>query len=156
MARVVIYKEKANSLSLEHALRQTRKLVQRVQVGAQLRVAQQAFDTGRLLSSLRTEIRVYSLKVVGSVGSKLPYAMVVHEGAKPHIIAPRLRRGMKFYWPAGVGNPPLATGRVVCFKGRVHHPGMRGRRYLIIPLKQEAPAYGFRVVSSFGSSRFAR
>lgn len=156
MARVEIYKQKANSLALEHALRQTQRAVRAIHLGARARVAEQAFKTGHLYDSLKSEVHVYSLKVVGKVGSSLPYAMVVHEGAKPHTIAPRLRRGMKFYWPAGVGNPPLSTGRVVCFKGRVHHPGMRGRRYLIVPLKQEAPIYGFRVVSSFGSSRFAR
>jgi hypothetical protein len=156
MAKVTIYKQRAKSLALEHALRQTQRLVRAVTVASKARVGEQAFKTGHLYDSIKSEVRVYSLKVVGKVGSRLPYAMVVHEGAKPHTIAPRLRRGMKFYWPAGVGSPPLAVGRVVCFKGKVHHPGMRGRRYLIVPLKQEAPAFGFRVVSSFGSSRFAR
>lgn len=143
--RVVIYKERANSLALEHAQKQVGKLTRLVLASARVRVSETAFDTGRLLQSLRSEVRVYSLSVVGKVGSNLNYARVVHDGAKPHIIAPRLRTGLKFYWPAGVGNPPLRTGRVVCFKGRVHHPGMKGRRYLIVPLLAEGTLMRFRV-----------
>lgn len=99
---------------------------------------------------------MFTYKVVGTVGSNVAYARIVHDGAKPHIIAPRRRRGLKFYWPAGVGNPPLVVGRVVCFKGRVHHPGHKSNRYLMIPLRQEAPALGFAVIGSHMESRFVR
>lgn len=143
----MIYKEKANNLALEHCVRLTGKLIRAVQTEARTKVAAQAYDTGRLYRSIKAEMRVYSLKVVGKVGSDVSYALVVHEGAKPHTISPRLKGGLKFFWPAGVGNPPLRTGRVVCFKGKVHHPGMRGRRYLILPLRVEAFKLGFKVVS---------
>lgn len=119
-----------------------------------MRIVGRNFDTGRLYHSIRTKVRVYRHKVIGRVGTDVEYARPIHDGSKPHIIAPRRVRGLKFYWPAGIAG--LTVGRVVCFKGKVHHPGNRANRFLIIPLRQEGPPLGFHVVASYQASRFTR
>lgn len=113
-------------------------------------------DTGRLLKSLHSRIWLRKDMIRAEVGSSVAYARPIHDGSKPHLIRPVRRTGLKFYWPAGVGNPPLTQGRVVCYKGVVHHPGHRSNRYLTIPLMQVAPQLGFQVVIVRTASRFAR
>lgn len=94
---------------------------------------------------------MYTFRVVGTVAFNAQHALLVHRGAKPHPIRPVRKTGLLFYWPAGVGSPPLTRGRYVCFKGTVHHPGFRGMRYLTIPLLIEASRRRFRVEVSGGS-----
>lgn len=57
------------------------------------------------------------------VGSNLNYALVHHEGAKPHTMTMPQGRIMRFN----------AGGRVV-YARRVNHPGFRGRKYLTVPM----------------------
>lgn len=144
MARVQIYRARADLLSKRHAIARTVRLANRVQDDARFRLTvNRNVVTGDLLRSIRIKMHTGTYKITATVGSHLSYARVVHDGAKPHLIRPRRKRGMKFYWPAGVGVPPLVEGRVVCFKGVVHHPGFRSNRYLLIPLVLQAPRLGF-------------
>lgn len=147
MARVEIYKIKADAYATRVTLPLVQKLVGRTLSGARRRVATRTTDTGNLLRSLRSRIWVRHHYIKGRVGSTVAYARIVHQGSKPHIIRPLRKTGLKFYWPAGVGRPPLTTGRVVCFKGSVHHPGTKSNRYLVIPLFLNAPPLGFRVTN---------
>jgi hypothetical protein len=55
-----------------------------------------------------------------SIGSSLPYADMVHEGTRPHVILPRTKRVLRW-----VGD----DGRVH-FARVVHHPGARPNHYL--------------------------
>lgn len=146
MARVIIYRAKAEAYALELALRRVNDLTRSLEVHARERIlSHDNFQTGALLMSIRSDTRVWTRKIRSKVGSNRPYAMVIHQGAKAHLIAPRNRTGLKFFWPAGVGNPPLAVGRMVCFKGIVHHPGIKSNKYLLLPLVIDAPRFGFRV-----------
>lgn len=94
----------------------------RIQVG---------FRTGRL----RRSIRVYghrrtSLGQKIQVGSSVPYALMHHNGTKPHIITPKNHRFLKFK-PGGrasKGWNVLADGSVLARK--VRHPGTKPNRYL--------------------------
>lgn len=75
-------------------------------------------------------------RVVARVGSSVNYALVVHQGARRHRILPRNKRMLSFFWDKAprrmvVQRGPYA-GRVLL--KRVMHPGMKGRRYLVVPL----------------------
>lgn len=146
-SRVVIYTAKADLYATRCALPLVQKLVRETLSGARRRVATRTTDTGNLLRSLRSRVWVRHHNIKGRVGSTVAYARIVHDGSKPHIIRPVRKTGLKFYWPAGVGNPPLRVGRVVCFKGSVHHPGTKSNRYLLIPLFLNAAPLGFRVTN---------
>lgn len=56
------------------------------------------------------------------VGSDDPIALWHHEGTVPHVIRPRNRRWLVFYW--------RRVGRVV-FAKRVNHPGTQPNRFLV-------------------------
>jgi hypothetical protein len=56
------------------------------------------------------------------VGSDDPIALLHHEGTVPHMIVPRAKPRLVFYWPK--------AGGVVSFK-RVNHPGTQPNRYLV-------------------------
>lgn len=58
------------------------------------------------------------------IGSDLNYALVHHEGSKPHIITPNRRKMLKFQ----------TRGQTV-FAHAVRHPGTRANRYLSDNLK---------------------
>jgi hypothetical protein len=55
-----------------------------------------------------------------AIGSSLPYAMLHHDGTRPHVILPRTKRVLRW-----VGD----DGRVY-FARAVHHPGTQPNRYL--------------------------
>ena len=60
-----------------------------------------------------------------TVGSDLNYALVHHEGSRPHVITPRNGRVLRF----------RAGGRVV-YARKVNHPGFKGRKYLTVPMRR--------------------
>jgi len=150
MAKVVIYRARADELAKRHALARTVRLANRVQDDARYRLTvNRNVVTGDLVRSIKIRIHSTRYKVVAKVGSHLNYAIIVHNGAKPHLIRPRRKKGLKFMWPAdiaGPGRPPVDT--IVCFKGVVHHPGFRSNRYLLIPLVLESPRLGFYATPS--------
>jgi hypothetical protein len=147
MSRVEIYTAKADLYATRVTLPLVQKLVDKVLSGARRRVATRTTDTGNLLRSLRSRVWVRHHYIRGRVGTAVAYARIVHDGSKPHIIRPRRKTGLLFYWPAGVGRPPLTRGRMVCFKGSVHHPGTKANRFLLIPLFLNAAPAGFRVTN---------
>lgn len=59
------------------------------------------------------------------VGSNMSYALVHHEGSKPHVIASTSGRVLTF----------RSRGRVIHAR-KVNHPGFRGRKYLTVPLRR--------------------
>lgn len=144
MAKTIIYKALADQYSLRLALQKVNDLTRVVETHARERIADHGnIQTGALITSIRTDTQVWVRKIKSKVGSRRNYAMVIHQGAQPHLIKPRRRTGMKFYWPAGVAG--LTVGRVVCFKGVVHHPGIRSNKYLLLPLLIDGERMGFRV-----------
>ena len=81
--------------------------------------AQAGKKTGALIRSLRYTHSRGSLGQWFSIGSSLNYALVHHEGSKPHIITPNDANILRF----------TAGGRVV-YSHKVNHPGTRPNKYL--------------------------
>jgi hypothetical protein len=76
-------------------------------------------DTGRLKASLRM---THGRSIRGQfimVGSQLDYALMHHQGTRPHIITPTRSQVMVF----------ANRGRVI-YTTQVNHPGTRANRYL--------------------------
>lgn len=94
----------------------------KVQAGAKLLVRRR---TGRLSRSIYVNRGRDARSQYVMVGSNLRYAYDVHEGTRPHVIAPHNGRILRF----------RQGGRVV-YARLVHHPGSRGRKYLTIPLSR--------------------
>lgn len=101
-----------------------------------------------LRTSIDSTVRMQTpLMVLGRVGSPLPHALVAHEGARPHLIT-RGARKLRFFWPEK-DNPTTREIRMgmLMFFDRVNHPGMRGIKYLTIPLRVHGMARGYRVTT---------
>jgi hypothetical protein len=95
--------------------------------------------TGRLKKSLRkVGPKKMITQVKGSVGSRLKYAISVHDGANPHTIVAR-KPNLVFYWER----------EDVTFVGKkVNHPGVRRSsrtQYLYLPLAMVGRRNGFIV-----------
>jgi hypothetical protein len=101
-----------------------RKRAGRVERMAKLLVGK---GTGRLASSIKTFPTQYS--PLGypyvRVGSMVSYALIHHEGTRPHIIAPNTPGGMLRF---------PSRGRAV-YATVVMHPGTRPNPYLTTPLR---------------------
>ncbi len=72
--------------------------------------------SGRLADSVSSEVRGNE----ALVGPKVPYAVFIERGTRPHEIRPRSARALRF----------LAKGRLV-FARRVWHPGIRPRFFVL-------------------------
>lgn len=144
--RIEIHKERARLFGLKKATELVFSTDAAILRRAKERILTRRYKTGALYRSGRARMQSYTFRVVGTVSFGTDHALVIHRGAKPHLIRPRRREGLLFWWPAGVGNPPISYGRLVCFKGTVHHPGHPGERYLTVPMFIEAAKRGFRVV----------
>ena len=140
--RVEIDREKARIFSLRAAEKLVIKMTSEVLRQSKVRVLENRFKTGHLYRSGRSSIRTYLYRVVGTVEYTAAHATLIHRGAKPHLIRPVRKTGLLFYYPR--------VGRVICFKGTVHHPGFRGVPYLTIPLILEAYRNGFLVRAETG------
>ena len=84
-------------------------------------------DSGALKKSLST--RNHKRTAYGqviSVGSDLPYALMHHNGTRPHIIRPTGRRGEYLVFKSGT--------RMI-YTTSVMHPGTKPNRYLTSNLK---------------------
>lgn len=144
--RVEIYREKARLYGIRQTTFWMWKVNAEILRGSKLRILEHRFKTGHLYRSGSSRVQTYTYRVIGKVGYSAHHALVVHRGARPHLIRPRRKTGLLFYWPAGVGRPPLTVGRMVCFKGVVHHPGTKGERYLTIPLLLASVKHNMRPV----------
>jgi hypothetical protein len=99
------------------------------------------YTTGELAMGLETEVQVEGKKITGRVGisgRRHPHAGAVEGGARPHIITPRTKQWLKFYW--------RKVGKTVYFRS-VHHPGQEGKAYLRGPLVRAALRHGMRVIT---------
>ena len=72
--------------------------------------------TGKLAQSIHVQ-RVNQYAV--DVRADAPYAGIVHNGSKAHIIRPRVAHAIRF----------VANGKAV-FSRLVHHPGTKGTKFL--------------------------
>lgn len=75
--------------------------------------------TGALIRSIKIMHSRGSLGQFFTIGSNLSYALVHHQGSRPHIITPNDANILRF----------TAGGRVV-YTHKVNHPGTRPNRYL--------------------------
>jgi hypothetical protein len=92
-----------------------------------------------LAPSIRATYRQTEYTYSSRVGSRLRKAEPIHQGATRHFIRTNKAPGpaLRFYW--------RKAGRFVAFAW-VNHPGMRGKQYLVKPLRKYATRAGFRVV----------
>lgn len=89
----------------------------RVQLAAK---AQTGVDTGKLKRDITKSWGTGSSDLAIKVGSTVPYALMHHNGTRPHIIRPKRAKALR--WVAKNGN--------VVFARVVHHPGTKPNRYL--------------------------
>jgi hypothetical protein len=157
MARLELHMPLVEATAKTLARDEVRKLAQRVEGSAKRLVRT---DTGRLRTSIGTNVTETRWKVKARVGSTARYALVEHEGATAHIIRARRKMALSFFWPkvgaqafVPLGGFPgtgymIYNGRNIFMigKGYVNHPGTEGSFYLTHPLLQHAPQFGFRVV----------
>jgi hypothetical protein len=136
--RIEIYKERARLFALKKATELVFQTDAAILRRAKERILTRRYKTGALYRSGRARMMSYTYRVIGTVSFGTDHAMVIHRGARPHLIRPRNAGGLLFYW--------AAVGRVICFKGTVRHPGIQGERYLTVPMFIEAAKRGFRVV----------
>lgn len=140
-----------------HFMESTMQEIRAMAVGI---LSQGEYVTGRLASSLELQgPKVYGTEVRGAVGSRAENALVVHDGAKIHEIFPKAdpahiyrfgsikKPQLKFFW--------RKVGRVAYFPhipGSSHtvghsHPGMKGKKYLEIPLQIIGRRHGYKVTT---------
>lgn len=76
-------------------------------------------ETGRLKESINMVHERASRGQHLRIGSSLPYALMHHEGTKPHIITPQEAGILRF-----------SSGGRIIYTHKVDHPGTRPNRYL--------------------------
>ena len=159
LARVKIY----IPIAIAHANRAAEAFMERVlqemRAAAVAIVSEGEYATGERAASLELHGPLIRGETVrGAVGSRLEKALVVHDGARVHDIYPKASRGiwrpgshrrpqLKFFW--------RRKGRIAFFphipggEGTVgrSHPGMRGKKYLEIPLQIVGRRHGFKVTT---------
>lgn len=97
--------------------RDLRKRADRVLIAAKARAP---VKSGRLKESLHLKHEPGAGgNMQWRIGSSVNYALMVHEGTRPHLIHPSLRRTLRF----------REGGRTI-YATVVHHPGTRPHRFL--------------------------
>lgn len=81
---------------------------------------------GTLRDSIVKRITTDGQGVAVLVGSSDPIALLHHEGTQPHVILPRTKPRLVFFW--------ARAGRVVSFT-RVNHPGTKRNPFLVDALQ---------------------
>jgi hypothetical protein len=102
--------------------RHLRKIGLEILTGARAMVG---VRTGNLRRSLHMRQGLRGRVQYVAVGSNLSYAEAHHEGTRPHRIAPRDGRIMRFN-----------VGGTVVYARRIDHPGTKPRKYLTIPMRR--------------------
>lgn len=69
-----------------------------------------------------------------TVGTNVDYAVMVHDGTRPHVIRPVRKQALKF-----------TIGGQVVFAKVVHHPGTRARPFLDRALREETAGRNYRI-----------
>lgn len=160
MARVVMYRLRLKNASKKRGEALVRKVMEEVLFESKLLAATGLYATGALSDSIDMDgPRHLGLLITGSVGSDLPYANAVHDGAEIHAIFPKAARGiyrfgshkkpqLKFFWRAKgkvviVPHIPISPRTI----GR-SHPGIKhGKKYLSRPLQEIGRRNGFKVTT---------
>jgi hypothetical protein len=91
-------------------------------VGYKIMIAakqQVGVDTGRLKNSIHMRHFRSGIGQMIEVGSPLKYALLHHEGTRPHLITPNRAQVLRF-----------TSGSRVIYTHQVRHPGTRPNRYL--------------------------
>jgi hypothetical protein len=91
-------------------------------VGYKIMIAakqQVGVDTGRLKNSIHMRHFRSGIGQLIEVGSPLKYALLHHEGTRPHLITPNRAQVLRF-----------TSGSRVIYTHQVRHPGTRPNRYL--------------------------
>lgn len=136
-------------LATRHVARTLRRIEHDAKVYAPVRKPGRGEPPGgRLRASIGSELKVRGqFRIDGKVGSTVNYALVVHRGARRHLILPKHKRMLSFFWDKAPRRLVTQTGpyagRVML--ARVMHPGMRGVHYLTVPLRYWGHLDGFKV-----------
>jgi hypothetical protein len=126
-----------NSLAAPYVAETTRRALNRARVGSPVR-------DGVLRASHSMTMRVQRTYVAGRVEVGASYATMVHDGTRPHIIRPRTKKVLRFYWKR--------KGKIV-YSRQVRHPGTRPRPWLYRALLETAGPRGFRVSRTYVARR---
>ena len=138
MARVRIHRLEARVHSRAFARRLVTKVTDELRDLAIFETAFGPYTTGELARHMKTSVIDVATGIRGRVYNRLSYARVAHDGSPPHVIRPRPpRQYLKFYW--------RKVGRVVYLE-RVHHPGMRGKKYFTKHLAEVARRNNMRYI----------
>jgi hypothetical protein len=139
--------------SREAAAKLVRQVLYEVEFAAKAMTLGGPYSVGNLANSIHSVGPTFTpIGVTGRVGSKLKYAMSVHDGAKRHAIYPKGHKGgarfggwashqkpqLKFFWrKAGkiVYFPQIPGSVATVLKS---HPGQKGKQYLTEPLRRSA------------------
>lgn len=92
------------------------KLARQLEVRAKAQVNKRS---GALAASIKSSVEQHDGEISIRIGSPLNYALLVHEGTKPHVITAHGGRLLRF----------TVRGQIV-YARRVYHPGTRPNRYL--------------------------
>lgn len=156
--RVILYKAIIRAHSLEVARRLVKQVMYETEFGARLLTLGGPYSVGNLADSIHGDgPHVTGSLVTGTVGSSLPYAKSVHDGAKVHWIFPKASKGvirfnsrrrpqLRFFWRR-VGRT-VYLPHVPGSPGKIghSHPGVKAKHYLTEPLRNAARRHGFRFV----------
>lgn len=158
MATTRVFHIRLEAQTRKLAVAKATEVLNEIERDAQFITATGRYTKGRLSASIyNTGATIRGQRVVGSVGSRLPYAKSVESGADKHDIFPKRasniyrfgrsrRPTLKFYWAkAGrVVYPnqiPMSPGTI-----GVSHPGQRGKGFLRIPLLDAAVRHRMRLI----------
>lgn len=154
-SRLVLDKPKVKMFALETTARFVAKTAALVETAAKNEAPVRKPNEnnrpgGRLRASIGSKLSKRTYVITARVGSRVRYAEVAHEGAKPHIIRPRKKRGLSFKWKKAPSWMVTKRGRYAgrVFLLRVNHPGMKGTSYLTNPLHRIATPLGYRVITN--------
>lgn len=117
------------SLAAPYVAETTRRALNRARVTSPV-------DFGVLRASHQMTMRARRTFVAGRVEVRAKYARMVHDGTRPHVIRPKRKKALRFYWKR--------KGTYVITK-RVMHPGTRPRPWLWRALVETAVPRGFVV-----------
>lgn len=133
---VRLHKLNISRLSKRRARRLVDEATREVLALAQLE-SRGKYSTGRTAASMTRDIFEAGSTVHGEVRARTSYADIAEGGARPHIIRPRNPRGkLRFFW--------RKVGHTVTFD-LVHHPGMKGKRFLAGPMERVGRRHRFIV-----------
>lgn len=140
VAKIVIHYTIARQQSDAITLAFIRKILREMRFIARLAVSHGPYTMGNLAKSIkeRGPFLESGSFVRGEVGSELPYARSVEEGAVPHMIFPiPPKTYLRFYW--------RKRGRIVT-PPSVNHPGQQGKGYLAEAARTIGRRYNLRVI----------